>query len=100
MYIYVCTYIYIYTYVHITLSLTQGYTVSFSSSLTNTHTHTVLYINVGGAQDFWFTADEKCVPGGPGFDYTYYNTYTSVVGAFTGWFGIVIFQVRFFLKFR
>jgi hypothetical protein len=56
----------------------------------------VLYINVGGAQDFWFTADEKCVPGGPGFDYTYYNTYTSVVGAFTGWFGIVIFQVRFF----
>jgi hypothetical protein len=26
------------------------------------------------------------------FDYTYYNTYTSVVGAFTGWIGIVIFQ--------
>ena len=25
----------------------------------------VLYINIGGAQDFWFTADEKCVPGGP-----------------------------------
>jgi hypothetical protein len=52
----------------------------------------VLYINIGGAQDFWFTADEKCVPGGPAFDYTYYNTYTSVVGAFTGWVGIVIFQ--------
>ena len=35
------------------------------------------------AQDFWFTADEKCVPGGPAFDYTYYNTYTAVVGSFT-----------------
>ena len=58
----------------------------------------MLYINVGGAQDFWFTADAKCVPGGPGFDYTYYNTYTSVVGAFTGWFGIVIFQVLFFFS--
>ena len=30
----------------------------------------VLYVNVGGAQDFWFTADEACVPGGPAFDYT------------------------------
>ena len=29
---------------------------------------------------------------GQAFDYTYYNTYTSVVGAFTGWIGIVIFQ--------
>ena len=36
------------------------------------------------AQDYWFTADKECVPDGPGFDYTYYNTYTSIVGAFTG----------------
>eukprot|EP00802_Teleaulax_amphioxeia_P003947 Tamp_03950.p2 GENE.Tamp_03950~~Tamp_03950.p2 ORF type:complete len:496 (-),score=123.98 Tamp_03950:2008-3375(-) len=52
----------------------------------------VLYINIGGAQDFWFTGSEKCVPGGPAFDYTYYNTYTAVVGSFTGWIGIVLFQ--------
>lgn len=52
----------------------------------------VLYIGIGGAQDYWFTASEKCVPGGPAFDYTYYNTYTAVVGSFTGWIGIVIFQ--------
>jgi hypothetical protein len=52
----------------------------------------VLYVNLRGAQDFWFTADQECVPGGPSFDYTYYNTYTAVVGAFTGWIGIVIFQ--------
>jgi hypothetical protein len=43
----------------------------------------VLYVNIGGAQDFWFTGDEECVPGGPSFDYTYYNTYTAIVGAFT-----------------
>ena len=23
----------------------------------------VLYVNIVGAQDFWFTADEQCVPG-------------------------------------
>ena len=48
--------------------------------------------HTGGAQDFWFTGSEKCVPGGPAFDYTYYNTYTAVVGSFTGWIGIVLFQ--------
>eukprot|EP00960_Hanusia_phi_P050335 760158-Hanusia_phi.AAC.1 len=52
----------------------------------------VLYINISGAQDFWFTADDKCVPGGPAFDYTYYNTYASLVGSVTGWIGIVLFQ--------
>ena len=31
--------------------------------------------------------------GGPAFDYTYYNTYTAVVGSLTGWLGIVLFQV-------
>ena len=40
----------------------------------------VLYVNLSGSQDFWFTADEKCVPGGPAFDYTYYNSYTWIVG--------------------
>jgi hypothetical protein len=36
------------------------------------------------AQDYWFTASKTCVPNGPSFDYTYYNTYTAIVGAFTG----------------
>jgi hypothetical protein len=52
----------------------------------------VLYVNISGPMDFWFTADEACVPGGPAFDYTYYNSYTWVVGAITGWLGIVLFQ--------
>ncbi len=36
------------------------------------------------AQDYWFTANKACVPDGPGFNYTYYNTYTAIVGSFTG----------------
>jgi hypothetical protein len=30
----------------------------------------VLYINLSGSLDYWYTADEECVPGGPHFDYT------------------------------
>jgi hypothetical protein len=41
----------------------------------------VLYINLSGALDYWYTADEDCVPHGPHFDYTYYITYTTIVGA-------------------
>jgi hypothetical protein len=52
----------------------------------------ILYINISGSMDFWFTADEACVPGGPAFDYTYYNTYASLVGSITGSIGIALFQ--------
>jgi folate/biopterin transporter len=52
----------------------------------------ILYINISGSMDFWFTADESCVPGGPAFDYTYYNTYASLVGSVTGSIGIALFQ--------
>ena len=52
----------------------------------------ILYINISGSMDFWFTADEECVPGGPAFDYTYYNTYASLVGSVTGSIGIALFQ--------
>ena len=40
-----------------------------------------------------YTADEDCVPGGPHFDYTYYITYTTIVGAVSGLVGVAIFQV-------
>ena len=52
----------------------------------------VLYISTDGAVDYWFTADEKCVPNGPHFDLAYYLTYTQIVGAVAGVFGILIFQ--------
>ena len=46
-------------------------------------------------QDFWFTADETCVPGGPAFDYTYYNTYTAIVGSVMAWVGVILFESFF-----
>ena len=32
------------------------------------------------------------MPGGPAFDYTYYTTYTRIVGSIAGWAGVVLFQ--------
>lgn len=51
-----------------------------------------LYLSIAGALDFWYTADNSCVPGGPGFGYTYYNTYTQVVGTLASLVGIWMFQ--------
>eukprot|EP01071_Lankesteria_metandrocarpae_P011149 Lankesteria_metandrocarpae@DN5416_c0_g1_i4.p1 len=58
-------------------------------------------IGLGGAMDFWFTAGEDCVPGGPAFSYTYYQMYTQLVGTVAQACGIIIFQ-KFFsgLKLR
>ena len=39
-------------------------------------------------------ARQECVPNGPNFDYTYYLTYTKVVGSVAAWAGVVIFQAR------
>ena len=38
------------------------------------------------------TADEECVPGGPAFSYTYYTTFTSVVGGIFSLVGVALFQ--------
>uniref|UniRef100_A0A0K6S7N9 Uncharacterized protein n=1 Tax=Chromera velia CCMP2878 TaxID=1169474 RepID=A0A0K6S7N9_9ALVE len=51
-----------------------------------------LYISIGGALDYWFTADAACVPGGPAFDYTYYNTFTALVGTAASGVGLWAFQ--------
>lgn len=51
-----------------------------------------LYVQIPGALDYWYTADNKCVPGGPHFDLTYYLTYTQLIGAIAGFIGIIVFQ--------
>lgn len=50
------------------------------------------YISLSGALDYFFTADETCVPGGPQFSMTYYITYANVVASFAAIGGIVFFQ--------
>jgi hypothetical protein len=52
-----------------------------------------LYVNIGGASDYWFTADATCVPGGPAFSFTYYITTASVIGSIAGMVGVSLFQM-------
>lgn len=52
----------------------------------------MLYVQIPGALDFFFTADDKCLPGGPNFSYTYYQTFTGVVGYVAGAAGVAVFQ--------
>lgn len=60
----------------------------------------VLCINLSGALDFWYTGNPvTCVLGGPGFDYTYYQTYTQLVGHGAALVGLWIFQ-SFMLQWR
>lgn len=51
-----------------------------------------LYIQIPGALDYFYTADESCVPDGPHFDYTFYQTYTGVIGYLAGVLGVIAFE--------
>ena len=52
----------------------------------------VLYVDTSGALDYFYTADESCVPGGPAFDMKYYLTTCTIASAVFGALGIVVFQ--------
>lgn len=52
----------------------------------------VFYLNVSGGTDYWFIAEEDCVPGGPKFSYTYYSTYSNLIGSLASILGIALFQ--------
>eukprot|EP01063_Lacrimia_lanifica_P008472 TRINITY_DN1550_c0_g3_i1.p1 TRINITY_DN1550_c0_g3~~TRINITY_DN1550_c0_g3_i1.p1 ORF type:complete len:588 (+),score=222.70 TRINITY_DN1550_c0_g3_i1:67-1830(+) len=54
-----------------------------------------LYLAIPGAMDAWYTGDERCVPGGPHFDNTYYLTYSGIVGSVAALGGVTLFQVVF-----
>eukprot|EP00922_Rhytidocystis_sp_ex-Travisia-forbesii_P008720 GHVS01012761.1.p1 GENE.GHVS01012761.1~~GHVS01012761.1.p1 ORF type:complete len:712 (+),score=156.94 GHVS01012761.1:27-2138(+) len=51
-----------------------------------------LYVNVGGALEYFYLADGDCVVGGPNFDYTYYYTYVAIVGMVAHGAGLWLFQ--------
>jgi len=54
-----------------------------------------LYVTITGALGYWYTANAKCVPNGPQFSYTFYQTITNVVSSLAGALGAALFQ-RFF----
>lgn len=51
-----------------------------------------LYVSTDGALDYFYTADDDCVPGGPNFSYTYYVTWANVVGSCCAIAGVALFQ--------
>lgn len=51
-----------------------------------------LYVQIPGPLDFFFTAGPACIAGGPAFSYTYYQTFTAIVGYITGGVGVWLFH--------
>lgn len=48
--------------------------------------------NLGGAMDYWYTADAQCLPNGPHFSYTYYIMFAGIVGTAASAAGAVMYQ--------
>lgn len=53
------------------------------------------YLSLPGALDYFYTAPEACVPGGPHFDMTYYIMWSSIAGGLAALGGITLFQTCF-----
>ena len=48
--------------------------------------------SLGSALDFFFTADEECIPGGPAFTFKYYITYTGILGTLMTVVATIMYQ--------
>lgn len=56
---------------------------------------------LGSAMDFFYTADEACLPGGPHFSYAYYMSVAGVVGSAASLAGALLYQLTLSkLRFR
>lgn len=51
-------------------------------------------ISLGGALQYFFVAPKTCLADGPHFSYVFFTTWASVIGAFFGLLGLMIFQWR------
>lgn len=49
------------------------------------------YIQIDGILSYWYTSGAPCSDG-PDFSYTYYQTLTNILGSFSGFCGVIIFQ--------
>ena len=55
----------------------------------------VSYIIISGATDNFYMSDEACLPNGPHFTQTFYNTVGAVIGNVAGLFGVYMFASVF-----
>lgn len=58
----------------------------------------LLYIQLPGPLDYFYTADQQCVADGPQFSYAYYQTFTVIVGYIAGAAGVALFHKFFACK--
>lgn len=52
----------------------------------------ILNVQIPGTLDFFYTADEQCVPGGPGFSLAFFLLATGVIGAIAGAGAVLVFR--------
>ncbi|KPA75926.1 putative pteridine transporter ft5 [Leptomonas pyrrhocoris] len=55
----------------------------------------LFYIQLPGALDSFFLANEACLPGGPHFSYSFYNTVGAVIQNVAGMVGVILFTYVF-----
>eukprot|EP00041_Stephanoeca_diplocostata_P019894 m.433169 g.433169 ORF g.433169 m.433169 type:complete len:562 (-) comp21417_c0_seq4:1306-2991(-) len=51
-----------------------------------------LYVDISPALNYFYLADDSCVPGGPHFDSTYYNIYVGIMESLAGILGVTLFH--------
>ncbi len=56
--------------------------------------HNIFYLNCSGYLDYWYTASPSCVPGGPHFSYSYYQTFGGILGSVSGLVGVFFFEAK------
>jgi folate/biopterin transporter len=57
------------------------------------------YLQINGPLDYFYTADAACLPNGPAFSFTYYQTFGSIAANAAGILAVILFQ-RFLSDFR
>lgn len=55
----------------------------------------VMQPSLGSALDFFYTADEECLPGGPHFSYLYYVTITGILGSIMAFLATALYKLVF-----
>lgn len=52
----------------------------------------LFYLQINGPLDYFYTSNEQCVPDGPHFSLTYYQTFGQVAANVAGMLGVFLFQ--------
>eukprot|EP01054_Gregarina_sp_Poly1_P009981 Gregarina_sp_Poly_1__9980@NODE_661_length_6901_cov_53_253292_g499_i1_p4_GENE_NODE_661_length_6901_cov_53_253292_g499_i1NODE_661_length_6901_cov_53_253292_g499_i1_p4_ORF_typecomplete_len395_score35_48MFS_1/PF07690_16/0_0046MFS_1/PF07690_16/0_14MFS_4/PF06779_14/0_0003MFS_4/PF06779_14/6_3e02MFS_4/PF06779_14/4_3BT1/PF03092_16/0_00052BT1/PF03092_16/3_3e03BT1/PF03092_16/9_9e02Sugar_tr/PF00083_24/0_003Sugar_tr/PF00083_24/5_5e02Sugar_tr/PF00083_24/4_4e02Sugar_tr/PF00083_24/7_9DUF2499/PF10693_9/2DUF2499/ len=54
-----------------------------------------LHVNLSGPLERWFIASESCVPNGPKFSLTFYQTYSFTLSIISSWLAICVWHAYF-----